>query len=106
VFESRYKINDTWGVRAYYFHTEAFAVIGDGTFGQDDFPNPGNTGVSNFEGFRLQLDYKVSKRVNIDLRYFDMERIVDASTLPLSASDAIFNELDRSRLQLNINTKF
>ena len=73
---------------------------------QDDFPNPGATGGSNYEGYRLQLDYKVNPKVAVDLRLFSMERIEDKATLPTSISDAIFNEKDRTRLQLNLNYKF
>jgi hypothetical protein len=100
------KVNDTIGLRLYYFDVEAHAPLGDGTFSQDDFPNPGSTGVSNFEGFRLQLDYKIAKRVNLDVRYYDMERIVDTATLAASASDARFNDRDRYRIQANLNIKF
>jgi hypothetical protein len=104
--QARYKFDDTWGVRAYWLHVEAFSTIGDGTFSQDDHPNPGNTGVSNYDGYRLQLDYKVNPKVAVDLRLFGMERIVDKADLPDTPSDAIFNELDRTRLQLNVNYKF
>jgi len=109
--QARYKINNKYGLRAYWFHTEAFSVPGDGTFGQDDFPNPGSTGVSNFKGFRVQFDYKVSAKMSFYLKYFDMERIVDVATLSesvLSAttSDAIFNEVSRTRLQFDLNYKF
>jgi len=102
----RYKINSEFGLRAYWLHTEAFSVMGDGTFGQDDFPNPNSTGVSNFEGYRIQLDYKINAKMAADLKFFDMERIEDASTLPGTSSDAIFNELSRTRVQFNINYKF
>lgn len=106
VLESRYKLNGTVGFRLYYFHVEAHAPLGDGTFSQDDFPNPGATGVSNFKGFRLQMDYKIDKNVNLDVRYYDMERIVDTATLGASTSDARFNDRDRYRIQANLNLKF
>jgi len=106
VLESRYKLNNKVGFRLYYFNVEAHAPLGDGTFSQDDFPNPGSTGVSNFEGFRLQLDYKVAKKVNLDVRFYDMERIVNTGTLGATASDARFNDLDRYRIQANLNIKF
>lgn len=104
--QARYSIGDGWGVRAYWLHVEAFSTIGDGTVSQDDFPNPGNTGVSNYEGYRLQLDYKVNANVAVDLRLFNMKRLEDKGTLPSNFSDAIFNENERSRLQLNVNYKF
>ncbi len=105
-FQVRYEINSEIGLRAYWFHTEAFSVLGDGTFGQDDFPNPGSTGVSNFEGIRIQLDYKINSKMAFDLKLFDMKRIEDASTLPSTSSDTIFNELSRTRVQFNLNYKF
>jgi hypothetical protein len=106
VLEGRYKVNEKIGLRLYYFDVEAHAPLGDGTFSQDDFPNPGSTGVSNFDGFRLQLDYKIAKRVDLDIRYYDMQRIVDTATLGPSASDARFNDRDRYRIQANLNVKF
>lgn len=106
VLEGRYKMNSKTGFRLYYFNVEAHAPLGDGTFSQDDFPNPGATGVSNFKGFRLQLDYKIAKNVNLDIRYYDMKRIVNTATLGASASDARFNDLDRYRIQANLNIKF
>lgn len=104
--QARYALGSGWGVRAYWLYVEAFSTIGDGTVSQDDFPNPGATGVSNYEGYRLQLDYKVNPKVAVDLRLFSMERIEDKANLPTSISDAIFNEKDRTRLQLNVNYKF
>ena len=104
--QARYKISDSLGLRAYWFHTEAFSVLGDGTYGQDDFPNPNSTGVSNFEGIRLQLDYQINPKIAFDLKWFDMERIEDASALSTTTSDAIFNEPHRTRLQFNLNYKF
>jgi hypothetical protein len=106
VAQVRYQLNEQWAIRLYQLHVEAFAVIGDGAFSQDDFPTPGNTGVSNFKGYRLQLDYKMAKSINVDLRYFDMERLEQRQSLAMSSSNAIFDELARSRLQLNLNLKF
>jgi len=106
VLQGRYKLSNNSGLRLYYYHVEAFSVPGDGTFSQDNFPNPGNTGVSNFEGFRLQYDYKISKNTALDIRYYDMERIEPTGTLSTTASDALFNDQDRTRIQLNINLKF
>ncbi|MFT7008914.1 MAG: hypothetical protein ACJAXJ_003457 [Colwellia sp.] len=104
--QARYSLGDGWGLRAYWLHVEAFSTIGDGTVSQDDFPNPGSTGVSNYEGYRLQVDYKVNANVAVDLRLFNMKRLEDKSTLPSSISDSLFNESERRRLQLNINYKF
>lgn len=106
VLQGRYKLNDKSGLRLYYHYVEAFSLPGDGTFTQDDYPNPGNTGVSNFEGFRLQYDYKISKNTALDIRYYDMERIEPTATLSATASDALINDQDRNRIQLNINVKF
>ncbi|NOX42900.1 MAG: hypothetical protein GXP19_04085 [Gammaproteobacteria bacterium] len=106
VLQGRYKLSDKSGLRLYYYHVEAFSLPGDGTFSQDNFPNPGNTGVSNFEGFRLQYDYKISKNTALDIRYYDMERIEPTGTLSATASDALINDQDRNRIQLNINVKF
>ena len=105
-FQARYSFNNGWGIRAYWLHVEAFSTIGDGTVSQDDFPNPGNTGVSNYKGYRLQLDYNVNPKVAIDLRLYSMKRLTDKALLPESISDAIFNENERTRLQLNVNYKF
>ena len=35
-----------------------------------------------------------------------MKRLTDKALLPESISDAIFNENERTRLQLNVNYKF
>ena len=104
--QARYNLGDGWGVRAYWLHVEAFSTIADGSVSQDDFPNPGNTGVSNYDGYRLQVDYKVNSNVAMDLRLYSMERLEDAANLPATISDAIFNEKERTRLQLNMNYKF
>jgi len=90
----------------YYYHVEAFAPLGDGTYSQDNWPNPGNTGVSNFEGFRLQLDYNIASNTSVDVRYYDAKQITDDATLPTTSSDAIMNRQDHSRLQANLTVKF
>jgi len=104
--QARYKLGKGFGLRAYWLHVEAFSTIGDGTMSQDDFPNPGHTGVSNYKGYRLQVDYKINHHVAMDLRFYSMKRLEDAADLPATISDAIFNENKRTRLQLNVNYKF
>ncbi|MES0327733.1 MAG: putative porin, partial [Gammaproteobacteria bacterium] len=109
VAQYRRSFEDGHGMRLYYYHVEAFSVPGDGAFSQDNFPTSGNTGGSNFEGFRLQYDYKIEKNVAMDVRYYQMETVVDdsATLLAATASDAIFTENDgRSRIQVNLNLKF
>lgn len=107
VLQARYKLSQNLGFRAYFYHVEAFSVLGDGDFTQDNWFNPGNIGgISNFDGFRLQLDYKVAKNVGMDLRYYDGERLEDKSTLAASDSQSILNDKERTRLQFNINVKF
>ncbi len=105
VVQGRYKINNTFGLRAYYYHVEAFAPLGDGTYSQDNFPNPGSTGVSNFKGPRFQLDYKIDKGTSLDLRYY-MAKKVTAITGYSGASDAIMSRDKHNRLQMNITVKF
>lgn len=111
VAQVRYNLSDTSGIRLYYYYVEAFSVPGDGVLSQDNFPNPNSTGVSNFKGFRLQWDYKPSKNTSIDLRYYSMKRLKDRALLADSlfgslSKDALANDIDRTRLQLNINVKF
>ncbi len=106
VVQGRYKVTDIMQLRLYYYSVEAFSTLGDGMYSQDNWPNPGGNGVSNFEGIRYQLDYKIAKNTGLDLRYYDGERIVDPATLPATASDAILGDKDRNRLQLNLTVKF
>ncbi|MCK4794745.1 MAG: putative porin [Desulfobacteraceae bacterium] len=110
VAQARYKFTDWFGLRAYYYEIEAFASPGDGTFSQDNFPTPGSTGVSNFEGYRVQADFKAAKNVSIDLRYYEMQPIREGAELALLQamspnSDALLGD-ERSRYQLNLNLKF
>ena len=105
VAQVRYRITPKWQVRGYWYYVEAFAPPGDGTFSQDNWPNPGSTGVSNFEGPRLQVDYKVMKNTTLDLRYYDASRITDPATLPPTVSDAIMTREEHSRFQLNLTVK-
>jgi hypothetical protein len=106
VGQVRYKFGDNWGLRAYYYRVEAFSVLGDGTYSQDNFPNPGLTGVSNFTGTRLQVDYKIASNTNLDLRYYSMKSIEDPATLPATPSDALMSADKHDRLQLNLTVKF
>ncbi len=106
VAQGRYKVTDKVQLRLYYYSVEAFSTLGDGMYSQDNWPNPGNNGVSNFEGMRYQVDFKIAKNTSMDLRYYDGERIVDTATLPATASDALLNDKDRNRLQLNLTVKF
>jgi len=106
VAQGRYKITNKIQLRLYYYKVEAFSTLGDGMYSQDNWPNPNDNGVSNFQGIRYQLDYKIAKGTSLDLRYYDGERIVDTATLPGTASDALLNDKDRNRLQINITVKF
>ncbi len=106
VLQGRYKLSDALGLRLYYYNVEAFSMLGDGTYSQDNWPNPGNTGVTNFEGFRYQLDYKIAGNTKLDVRYYDGERITDPAVLPATGSDAVMSDRDRNRLQVNLTVKF
>ncbi len=106
VLQGRYKITKNVGFRAYFYHVEAFSVLGDGDFTQDNWFSPNSGGISNFDGYRLQLDYKAAKNVGIDLRYYDGERLEDPTTLASSPSQSILKDKERTRLQLNLNVKF
>lgn len=101
--QGRYKLNDMFGLRIYRYDVEAFSVPGDGEWSQDNFPNPGSTGVSNFDGMRYQVDIKLASNVALDLRYYDMDVINENMTG--AESDAILTD-DRERIQLNLNVKF
>ncbi|MDX8410693.1 MAG: putative porin [Mariprofundaceae bacterium] len=119
VVQARYKIpvGNGLGLRVYYYHIEAFAPLADGMLSQDNFANPNNTGVSNFEGWRFQADYKVTDHVSADLRYYMAEAIFDpknilASNVALTnavantPSDAIMGKENHNRFQVNVNVKF
>ncbi len=109
VGQGRIKFGDGWQFRLYYYKVEAFSTLGDGIYSQDNWPNPGNNGVTNFEGIRYQLDWKIAKATSMDLRYYDGERIKDRATILATnptASDALLNDKDRNRLQLNLTVKF
>ncbi len=96
VVHGRYQVTDTIGIRAYFYHVETYATLGDGLFTQDNVPSAENS-ADNFEGYRLQLDYNIAKNTYMDLRYFDTEII----TRGIDGQDS-----ERSRIQLNLNVKF
>ena len=96
VVQVRYQATDTIGLRAYFYHVETYATLGDGLFTQDNFPSA-QPSADNFEGYRLQLDYKIANNTNLDIRYFDSEII----TKGIDNQDS-----KRSRIQLNLNVKF
>ncbi len=96
VVQVRYQATDTIGLRAYFYHVETYATLGDGLFTQDNFPSA-QASADNFEGYRLQLDYKLANNTKLDLRYYDSEII----TKGIDNQDS-----ERSRIQLNLNVKF
>ena len=97
VVQGRYKFGDSpFGIRLYYYSVETNATPGDGLFTQDNFPSA-EAAADNFDGYRLQLDYKVAKNTSIDVRYYDTEIITEG----VDEQDA-----KRSRLQANFNVKF
>ena len=96
VVHGRYQVTDTIGLRAYLYHVETYATPGDGLFTQDNFPSA-EASADNFDGYRLQLDYKIANNTYMDLRYYDTEII----TKNIDGQDA-----ERSRIQLNLNVKF
>ncbi len=96
VVHGRYQITDTIGLRAYIYHVETYATLGDGLFTQDNFPSA-EASADNFDGYRLQLDYKIANNTYMDLRYYDTEII----TKGIDGQDS-----ERSRVQLNLNVKF
>ena len=104
VIQGRYKINDVFGVRAYFYHVEANATPGDGLFTQDNVPSA-QPAADNFEGYRLQLDAKVANNTSIDLRYYDTEAI--SKGVYKDGNYTYFGQAkSHDRLQLNINVKF
>ncbi len=97
VVQARYKLTDTVGVRAYYYSVETFATLGDGAFTQDNFGSS-NSSADNFDGIRLQLDYKSGDNSSIDVRYYTAEKNNSAIL------DGQAEEFDR--VQVNFNVKF
>lgn len=94
VTQFRYKLDKKQTVRFYYYNIEAYGLVADGTFTQDNFPGT-NT---NFKGYRLQYDYKISKKVNLDFRFYD-KKIINKK---INAGMTINGQ---SRAQMNINLK-
>ncbi len=95
-----------YGLRIYKYSVEAFSVMGDGMFTQNNFPVEGKTGVSNFKGYRLQFDFYTGKNSSVDLSYYTMERIHDPAELPATASDAVMTLQKQNRVQMNFNVQF
>ncbi len=96
VVHGRYRISETIGLRAYIYHVETYATPGDGLFTQDNFPSA-EPSADNFEGYRLQLDYKTGKNTYMDFRYYDAEII----TRGIDEQNT-----EHSRIQANFNVKF
>lgn len=94
------------GFRIYKYTVEAFSVMGDGMFSQNDFPVEGNTGVSNFKGYRLQYDFYTGKNSSVDLSFYEMDRIHDPASLGATASDAVMTRQKQKRMQMNFNVRF
>ncbi len=101
VVQGRYQVTDKIGLRLYHYTVQAYSVPGDGAWSQDNFPNPGSAGVTNFKGIRAQVDIKVASNVGLDIRYYDMEPETKTGILPV---DACTDE--RERVQMNLNVKF
>ena len=95
-----------YGFRLHKYTVEAFSVMGDGMFSQDNFPVEGNSGVSNFKGYHLQFDFYTGKQSSVDLSYYIMERIHDPASLGPTASDAVMTQREQKRMQLNLNVLF
>jgi len=95
-----------YGFRIYKYTVEAFSVMGDGMFSQNNFPVEGNTGVTNFKGYRLQFDFYTGENSSVDLSYYEMERIHDPASLGATASDAVMTLAEQKRMQLNFNVRF
>lgn len=100
------RVGPNYGFRIYKYMVEGFSVMGDGMFSQDNFPVEGNSGVTNFEGYRLQFDFYTGKNSSVDLSYYEMERIHDPASLGATASDAIMTRREQNRMQLNFNVWF
>jgi len=95
-----------YGFRVYKYTVEAFSVMGDGMFSQNNFPVEGNTGVSNFTGYHLQFDFYTGKNSSVDLSYYVMERIHDPALLGATASDAVMTLAEQERIQLSLHVQF
>jgi len=102
VVQGRYKVSKAIGLRAYYYHVEAYATLGDGLLTQDNFPSA-LPAADNFSGIRLQMDYKVDKGTSVDLRLYDTEIITRGLDRDGSGAQ---QDAKNTRLQLNVNLKF
>lgn len=107
VVQGRYKVSKAIGLRAYYYHVEAYATLGDGLLTQDNFPSA-RSAADNFSGIRLQMDYKVDKGTSVDLRLYNTEIITRGLARTDTDNDGSPNRQDakNTRLQLNVNLKF
>lgn len=99
-------LGPAYGFRIYKYMVEGFSVMGDGQFSQNDFPVEGNSGVSNFKGYKLQFDFYTSKTSSVDMSLYEMERIHDPASLGATASDAVMTRSKQKRMQLNFNLRF
>ncbi|MBL4608412.1 MAG: putative porin [Pseudomonadales bacterium] len=117
VLQGRYAINKELGVRAYYYYIEAFSMPADGRYSQNDFSTLGSFGVTNFKGIRLQVDYKLAKNTDANLRLYSMEQIKSTGAIAndlgfanwdnvTGFTDAISLDEDKVRLQANLTVKF
>ena len=106
IFSYQQRLGPAYGFRIYKYMVEGFSVMGDGMFSQNDFPVEGNSGVSNFKGYKLQFDFYTGKNSSVDMSFYDMERIHDPSSLGPTASDAIMTRTKQKRMQLNFNLSF
>lgn len=108
--QARYKFKDIGnglGLRAYYYHVEAFSVLADGLVTQDNFSTPsGDGGVTNFKGIRVQLDYKLANNTSMDLRYLSGKVLNLAVANPGAVATTYNLGQKRVRYQANLNVKF
>lgn len=100
------QLGPKYGFRIYKYMVEGFSVMGDGMFSQDNFPVEGNSGVTNFQGYRLQFDFFTGKNSSVDLSFYQMDRIHDPASMGDTASDAIMTRQKQKRMQLNFNLQF
>ncbi len=107
VVQGRYKVTKTIGLRAYWYHVESYATLGDGLLTQDNFPSA-RSAADNFKGVRLQMDYKVDKGTSVDLRLYNTEIITRGLARTDTDGNGSPNRQDakNTRLQLNVNLKF
>jgi hypothetical protein len=94
------KINDTFGVRYYYYDVGYASVPLLGMYAQDDFPLS-----SNFTGSKIQLDIDTGMGMKIDLRLYTQETKNEDITID-SNSTAMEGKNKITRTQLNLNVPF